>query len=43
MVCWDRFEQEIAHNGFTLVKKGMTSVPPSFDRLMYAVIKKEKT
>ncbi len=38
-VSWDTFEKEIAHSGFTLVEKGMTSVPPSFDRLMYAVVK----
>ena len=40
MVSWDRFEQEITHNGFTLVEKGMTSVPPNFDWLMYAVVKR---
>ena len=41
MVSWDTFEQEIAHNGLTLVEKGMTSVPLSFDCLMYAVVKRK--
>lgn len=40
MVSWDTFEQEIAHNGLTLVEKGVTSVPPNFDCLMYAVVKR---
>lgn len=41
MVSWNTFEQEIAHNGLTTVEKGMTSALPSFDRLMYAVVKKD--
>ena len=41
MVSWDTFEQDIAHHGLTLVENGMTSVPPSFDCLMYAVVKRK--
>lgn len=39
MVSWDTFEKELTHSGLTPVEKGMTSAPPSFDRLMYAVVK----
>lgn len=39
MVSWDTFDQEIAHNGLTLVEKGMTSALPGFNQLMYAVVK----
>lgn len=41
MVSWNTFEQEIAHNGLTLVEKGMTSALPNFDCLMYAVVKRK--
>lgn len=40
MVSWATFEKEIARNGLTLIEKGTTSCPPSFDRLMYAVVRK---
>lgn len=40
MVSWDTLEKEIAKNGLKLIEKGMTSAPPAFDRLMYAVVKK---
>ncbi len=39
MVSWDTFEKEIARSGLTVVKKGMASALPNFDRLMYAVVK----
>lgn len=39
MVSWDTFEKEISHNCLILIEKGMTSCPPNFDRLMYAVVK----
>lgn len=41
MVSWNTFEQEIALSGLTLVEKGMTNALPSFDQLMYAVVKKD--
>lgn len=40
MVSWDTWEKELAQNGLTLVEKGSTSAPPSFNDLMYAVVKK---
>lgn len=39
VVSWRTFENELAQNGLTLVEKGMTGAPPSFDRLMYAVVR----
>lgn len=41
MVTWNTFEREIARGGLALVEKGMTSAPPSFDKLMYAVVSRQ--
>lgn len=40
MVSWDTFEKEIMQSGLALIEKGMTSCPPNFISLMYAVVKK---
>lgn len=40
MVSFDTFRNELARNGFTILKQGITSVEPDFDRMMYAVIKR---
>lgn len=37
-VSWDTFRTELTRNGFRIVEEGTASVPPCFDRLMYAVV-----
>jgi len=39
IVNFDTFRAELEHNGLTIVKEGMTSAPPDFSMLMYAVVK----
>ena len=39
IVNFDTFEREIKAAGFDIAEKGLTSCPPEFDSLMYAVIK----
>ena len=41
MVDWPGFETEIAEGGLRIVEKGLTSVPPDFPEMMYAVLKRE--
>ena len=38
MVSWRTFENELARCGLKLIEKGITSSPPDFDNLMYAVV-----
>ncbi len=38
-VSFSTFEKELARNGLTLIEKGITSSPPDFDSLMYAVVR----
>lgn len=40
MVSFDTFRAELAKNGLAIVKQGITSVEPDFDKLMYAVVKR---
>ncbi|MBO4562723.1 MAG: hypothetical protein J5772_03840 [Clostridia bacterium] len=37
MVSFRTFEEEIKRNGLMIIEKGLTSAPPEFDSLMYAV------
>lgn len=39
-VTFSEFESEITKNGLKITEKGLTSSPPEFDSLMYAVVKK---
>lgn len=39
IVNFDTFEHEIRTAGFDIAEKGLTSCPPEFDSLLYAVIK----
>ncbi len=41
MVDWPQFESEIAAGGLNILEKGMTSVPPDFPEMMYAVLNAE--
>lgn len=36
----ETFVREIEESGLTLIEKGICSVEPQFDRMMYAVVKK---
>ncbi len=40
MVTWDDFLREIGESGLSVVKQGLTDVPPDFPVMMYAVLKK---
>lgn len=40
MVSFPTFENELNHNGLTILEKGITSALPDFDSLMYAVVKR---
>ena len=40
VVTAQKFESEITANGLEIVEKGLTSSPPEFDSLMYAVVRK---
>lgn len=40
MVSFPTFDEEIARNGLQIVEKGITSAPPEFDSLMFAVVKR---
>ena len=40
MVSFKTFEKEIEENDLLLVEKGIISIPPAFDSLMYAVVKR---
>ena len=37
---FSEFEREITDGGLVIVEKGVTSAPPEFDSLMYAVVKR---
>ena len=39
IVNFNTFRTELERNGLTIVKEGMTSAPPDFSMLMYAVVK----
>ncbi len=39
VVSWNTFEKELTRNGLPLIEKGITSSPPDFNCLMYAVVK----
>lgn len=41
MVNFDTFRTELERNGLIIVKEGMTSAPPDFSMLMYAVVKEK--
>ena len=41
IVSFDTFAMELAGNGLAVLKQGITSVQPDFDRMMYAVVKKK--
>lgn len=38
MVSWESFLREIAENGLKTIEHGLTSVPPDFPVMMYAVV-----
>lgn len=38
MVSFPTFERELAEAGLVILEKGMTAAPPDFDRLMFAVV-----
>ena len=40
MVSFSTFEDELARNGLTILKQGVTSVEPDFPCMMYAVVKR---
>ena len=40
MVSFETFEKELERNGLTIVEEGITEALPDFDKLMYAVAKK---
>ena len=40
MVSFSTFESELARNNLIIIEKGITSSPPDFNSLMYAVVKK---
>lgn len=40
MVSFKTFERELADNNFSVTEKGITSALPEFDKLMYAVVKR---
>lgn len=40
IVNFTTFEQELARNGLTIVKQGITAVEPDFPQMMYAVVKR---
>lgn len=42
MVSFDTFERELKENGFCILEKGISAALPEFDRLMFAVIRKER-
>ena len=42
MVCFETFEKELAEGSLKIVEEGITSSPPEFDSLMYAVVKKKQ-
>lgn len=42
MVSFPSLETELARNGLTLISKGLTSVPPDFPQMMYAVVKRQR-
>ena len=39
-VSFKTLQNELSAAGFTVIEKGITSSPPDFDRLMYAVVKR---
>ena len=39
LVNFETFRAELDRNGLAVVKEGMTSAPPDFSMLMYAVVK----
>lgn len=41
MIPFETFEKEIERNGLRIIEKGLTESPPEFDKLMYAVVRKE--
>ena len=43
MVRFETFHEELQRNGLRIVKEGITSAPPDFPALMYAVVKGEET
>lgn len=40
MVGFDTFEKELASGGLAVLEQGLTSIPPEFSQMMYAVVKK---
>lgn len=40
IVSFNTFEKELARNSLTVIEKGITSSPPDFSSLMYAVVKR---
>ena len=43
MVSMQTFTRELTESGLTILEQGFTSALPDFDRLLYAVIRKEET
>ena len=41
MVSFETFERELSENGLRIAEKGMESIPPEFDSLMYAVVRRK--
>ncbi len=42
MVSFPTFERELAESGLVIVERGFAEAMPEFDRLMYAVVKREE-
>lgn len=40
MVSFPTFEKELTQNGLNIIEKGIASLLPDFNRLMYAVVRK---
>lgn len=39
MVSFETFEKELARNGLSVIKQGVTAIEPDFSQMMYAVVK----
>ena len=41
MVSFETFKRELSENGLRIAEKGIESIPPEFDSLMYAVVRRK--